>query len=183
MTDIFGGAPPALANPPQFTEEYWAKVPRQQVPVSVRNVRTLDNGDKELICALANGQMLRFRRKQGEIAALITPGAQANLELIGDELITGLFLPQEKVWAFRMTAADLAEYTKEVSGALMAQRNKARELMNLQVTRAMFRALADLGLISVSDDVEPDERSEYWQMAEHLALIAIGSLESGPEGE
>lgn len=186
MTDMFGGTAPALANPPQFTPEYWQKIPRQTVAVKVHKVTTKDDDNggswKEFVVKMPNGKVTRFRRKASEVTQLVMPGTMANLEVVGDELITGLYLPEVKAWAFRMTADDLAEYTREISGLLHAQRLKARQLMLDTLEEAMLLALDDLGLISMSDDDRAFGAStEARDMARHLAIVAIGALESGPQ--
>lgn len=188
MTDMFGGAAPALANPPQFSAAYWEKVPRQTIAAKVHKVETTvtenDYSWKEFICRLPDGQMMRFRRKAEEVNQLVMPGTPVNLEAIHNELITGMYLPDVKAWVFRMTAQDLADYTREVSGVLHAQRLAARELMLKSVADALLRALADLGLISpLADDIEADADTEFEGMARYLALVAIGALETGPGGE
>jgi len=173
--------PPALGNLPQFTAEYWAKVPRQTLAVVIHKTKELpETGEKEFFANVtANGKQMRFRRKTHEITQLIMPGTPANLELVADELITGMYLPDVKAWVFRMTAQDLADYAKEISGVLHAQRLKARDLMLTAVADALMDGLYDLSLID--DEASGHLLDEYRSMAEHLALLAIGALESGPQ--
>jgi hypothetical protein len=175
MTD---NAPLALANPPQFQPEYWEKVPRGRMPAVVHNARTKDNF-KEIICRLANGQPFKFKRKAEEITQLITPGAPVDIEVVNDELVTGMYLKDVDRWAFRMTNQDLADYTKELSGHVQAQRNAARELMVVQVAAALLTGLAETGLID--DEATGQLADEYIEMSKHLAILAISALETGPQ--
>lgn len=184
MPDNNGVTPPMFAESPQFTEEYWAQVPRQTIPVTVHRISTSDDGQwKHFIAHTPDKRAMTFRRKVTEVTQLVMPGARAKVELIHNELITGLYLLDEAKWAFHMTAQDLATYTREISGLVHRERQAARQLMLTQVTNDIFTALAELGLISVADDVEREEQIEYWQQAEHIALVAIGSLEAGPKLE
>jgi hypothetical protein len=174
------GVAPAVGNPPQFQAEYWNKIPRLTVSVVIHKVRDLpETGEKEFFATTVGGDQMRFRRKIGEINQLVMPGTPANIELIQNELITGMYLPDVKAWVFRMTAQDLADYTKEISGHLHAQRLKARELMIDTMADELYVGLAEVGLI----DEDAGERltQEYRDMARHLALLAIAALESGPQ--
>lgn len=185
------GAAPALGNPAQFTAEYWTHVPRQTLAVVIHKVRDLpQTGEKEFFAKTGTGDQMRFRRKAHEITQLVMPGTPANIELIQNELITGMYLPDVRAWVFHMSAQDLADYTKEISGHLHEQRLKARELMLDAVTEAILVALMELELVVDPGSVEsphpafaePNPATEdSVRMARHLALVAIGALESGPQ--
>jgi len=177
------GVAPALGNPPQFTPAYWNTVPRQTIDVVVHRVKDIpESGEKEfLVKVAANGQQMRFRQKTAKITQLVMPGTPVHLELIGNELVTGMYLPDVSAWAFRMTSQDLADYTKEISGVLHAQRLKARQLMLETVAGALLIGLYETGL--ANDEATGQLTEEYMGMARHLALVAIGALESGPKQE
>lgn len=173
-------APPALANPPQFAASYWDKVPRKTISTTIHKVEAKD-GWKEFTCGVGS-QPMRFRRKAEEITQLIMPGTPVHVEVIHNELVTGMYLPDIKAWAFRMTNQELADYAREISGQVHAQRLAARELMLETVAEALLLALDDLGLIIAPGELA-GAHEEYQQMARHLALVAIGALETGPDND
>jgi hypothetical protein len=167
-SDVMTNIPAAVANPPQFTESYWAKVGRVTRTIHIHKVNDFpDNGEKEFLTR----EGITFRRKREEITQLIFPGTVAELEVVqtGDgELVTGLFLPDVKAWVFRMTAADLAAYTKQIMATVQDHRRQVREQMVEAAAVAVlheFNSLFD-GSINMAT-------------ARLLADAAIKALETG----
>lgn len=121
-------APPALAAAPQFTPEYWQKIPRQTVVchiARITNLPILEDGVPWVeIVMKENGAS--FRRPKAEIQQLLTPNLEVHVETLNKELVTGLYVP-DCGWAFRMTAEDLAEYTKKLSVAEHQRQRAALE--------------------------------------------------------
>lgn len=182
MTQPLGanGATPTLSNPPQFAAEYWQKVPRQSIPVVIHKVRDLPTGEKEFFARTQDGNQMRFRRPAAEVAQLILPGAPASVETVNNELITGLYLPDVKAWAFRMTAEQIAEYAKAVAMSLHQHRQAVRQKMLDHIAEHLLLGLKALALVSDSDDLTPEEIEEQNGLATHLAQVALTALEAGP---
>lgn len=135
-------APPALAVRPQFTAEYWTKVPRQTVKAHIQRVTNITvQGEDWVEIVLKEGAA--FRRPKADIQQLLTANLEVDVETLNKELVTGLFVPNCG-WAFRMTAEDLAEYTKELS---IAQHNRQRAAM--EQTALAFSAVISQYLIEL----------------------------------
>ena len=174
-------APPAFANRPQFTPEYWAKVPRQVVKAQIERVTNKDDTYVEIV--LKGG--LAFLRKRAEIKTLLTANTVVNVETIKNgAMITGVFVPspiqgpggQEMgQWAFRMTNEDLAEYTKKLSAHEHARQKAIRENMVNHIAAAMLYGIDEVGLMPTEDE---DTRNA---VAKYLAGLAIEALEQGPD--
>lgn len=158
-------APPALAPRPQFTSEYWSKVPRQTSVVHIARVTNLEDGWVEIVMK----EGMRLRRERKDIQQLLAPNVEVHVETIHQELVTGLFVPGVG-WAFRMTAEDLAKYTIELSVEIHTRRQQARDAMVTQVSTALTSQLEDFG-VTLTDPAQ----------AIKLALAAISVLEAGPQ--
>lgn len=157
--------PPALDNRPQFSPDYWRKVPRSTLKLTITKV----NRKGEWVeIQLSNG--LAFQRPSADIQQLLMPGTAVEIEAIGNgEIITGL-LVDGIGWAFRMTAEDLAQYTRELAVRIYQQQQETREAMIAHVTVALDAKLQDLG-------VEYDDPN----LAQTLAVEAVFALETGPQ--
>lgn len=166
--------PPALDNRPQFTSDYWRKVPRSTLKLNI--VKVNRKGDWVEI-HLSNG--LAFQRPASDIQQLLTPGTAVEIEAIGNgEIITGL-LVEGIGWAFRMTAEDLANYTRELAARIYNQQQETREAMIAHVTVALEATLNVLGVIF--GDTTEDDDENLGTLAHKLAVQAVFALETGPE--
>lgn len=176
MTDT---VPPALANVPQFTPEHWARVPRTTMVAQIERVTHIplpDNApegfEQRTEIVLKGG--LAFQRKRSEIKQLLTANMTVNVESIGNgKMITGLFCPDVKGWAFRMTNEDLADYTKKLAAFQHQQRRQAEDAMLGFLVRLLEEGFDELGI----------EASDERKMAAclHLAGKVMQGLEQGPQ--
>lgn len=160
-------APPALTTQPQFTAEYWQTVPRATVKAKIARVTNKDHGYVEIV--LHNG--LALQRQKSEIAQLLTANLEVNIETIGNgKIVTGMFVPPTG-WAFRMTAEDLAAYTRKISAAVYAKQQATRQKMVEHVSQALGSTLDELGFTIALDDEDKQ------RVARVLANVAIEALE------
>lgn len=158
------------ATPPAFQAGYWAKAPRKLMPpATVVTVRQSPNGDKEIVLDVG----ARLLRPASDIKQLILPGASVQVQIIrtgGGEIVTGLFMPEVKAWAWQMTAQDLADYAREVAEAVGEQRTRVRLAMVGHLKEGFLEVLAKHGF--PKDDVD--------ELADDLAVNAVIALEQGP---
>jgi hypothetical protein len=166
---------PVLSPAPQFTSEYWARIPRNTVVGEIERVTHREDGYTEI--ALKGG--VAFKRKRSEIQHLLTRNLTVHVEAIGNgQVITGLFVPNLG-WAFRMSNEDIAQYVKQLSLAQYQRHLEVKERMITHVTSVMEAALRDLNVIGpdghLIDEGETDSASRF------LATVAIGALERGPD--
>lgn len=174
-------APPALVSTPQFTPEYWHKVPRQTQSAEIMRVTNVDvDGVAWVEIAFKNG--LAFKRKKSDIGQLLTANMKVHVEFLGNgELITGMLVP-DVGWVFRMTAEDLAEYTRELSLAAHERRRAQKQQMIDHLAPFMVDALIRLGFEFTPDSgEEADARDVMARTAQYLASVAISALEAGPQ--
>lgn len=159
---------------PNFTPEYWQKVPRRQVPKRIERINHPEfNGEEWVEIILEGGGA--FRRKKAEINALLLPRTEVEVELIvaqNGELITGLFLPREKTWAFRMSNEDLASYARAVAMDVARRQHEAREAMIAHVALALGVSMERQGLC---DMFTPEK---FYEVCQGLAVDAIIALET-----
>lgn len=160
--------PPALAQMPQFSEKYWAKAPRETMVAHIQRVTTLEEGWVEIV--MKEGMVLR--RKREDIKQLLAPNAEVHIETFNKELVTGLFVPPIG-WAFRMTAADLAQYAKDLSVEVHRQQQATEQAMVSHVALALDQLME---IIAVYPDT--NERAE---VALTIAKAAITALRTGPQ--
>lgn len=165
--------PPALDNRPQFTPEYWRKVPRSTIKTTI--TRVTNKGDRVEI-VLGNG--LAFQRPRADIQQLLTANTAVEIEGIGNgEIITGMFV-EGIGWAFRMTAEELAQYTRELATRIYQQQQETREAMIAHVAVVLEATLNYLGVIFGSTTEDDDEN--LGTLAQRLAVEAVFALETGP---
>lgn len=173
MTDTQEPVEP-VPVPPQFTAEYWAKAPRKlMAPVQVMAVRQVGDS-KEYV--LSNGA--RLVRPAADVKQLIMSGTTVAVQIIhtgGGEIVTGMFLPEVKAWAWQMDAQQLADYAKEVSEAVSAQRLKVRLAMTVHLKGVLREVLDRQPRFTKLGEESQD------QLAEELAVAAVIGLEQGPE--
>jgi hypothetical protein len=172
MTDMPGEA---VAEAPQFTAEYWSKAPRQMSqPTQVVGINNR-NGSKEFVCA--NGG--RLVHPVVDIKQLVTVGTTVQVEVINTgngQIVTGMFLPQIKGWAWKMSAEDLAAYAKQVADAVNKQRVQVRLEMIRHLKGTMFGVLSDFNWTTLSQQLSGEALD---QLAEELATEAVIALEIG----
>lgn len=176
MTDT---VPPVFADRPQFTPEHWAKVRRDVHSAVIQRVTHIplpegaDPADQRTEIVLQGG--MAFQRKRSEIKQLLTANMKVNIESIGGgKMITGMFCPDVKGWAFRMTNEDLAEYTKRLSVHQHERRRRAEDAMLEFLVRIIEDGLDELGI-----GCESDERKMAASL--HLAAKVMQGLEQGPQ--
>lgn len=163
-------APPVLAQHPQFTPQYWRNVPRQTMRTHIDRVTNKDGNRVEIV--LKGG--MAFQRDKDEIKQLLTANAEVEIESIGQgRIITGLMVPGVG-WAFRMTAEDLAEYTKNLAMAQHEHKVKMVAAMVDHVGAALDAVLEDHNIL-------PGQNGERKELANELAAEALYALEVGPE--
>ena len=162
---------------PNFTPEFWQKVPRRQVRKRIAKINHVEfNGEDWTELILEGGGA--FRRKKSEIGALLLPRTEIEVELIvsqDGELITGVFLPNERTWAFRMTNEELATYARSVANELTRRRQEARHQMIAHVAQAMSMSLERQGL----DEMFAPEK--FIEVCQGLAVDAVMALETGAQ--
>lgn len=168
MTDV------QTTEPPQFTAQYWEKVKRTTFKDTILSTSSPRDGWKEI--KLASGGVLR--RESAKVTQLLIAGTVVHVETINRQFVTGLFLPDIRAWAFRMTAQEIADYTRELAEAVGEREAKARESMMAHVAAAVEKSLTNLldalGLDGMMDD---ETRSG---LAVSLAYSAVNALEQGP---
>lgn len=133
--------PPALANHPQFTPEYWRKVPRITSQGTIERVTNLPEEDGERWVEIVMKGGLAFRRQKHEIQQFLHANQVVHVENINHEIVTGLIVP-DVGWAFRMTNEDLAEHTRKIA-ALMHERKRLARLQMTEVLAAAMQAEID----------------------------------------
>src|SRR6478609_4086920 len=69
-----------------------------------------------------------------------------EVEMIGEGLVTGMYLPDVKGWAFRMTAQNLADYARDYTEQEQAKQAAAQEHM-----RRFLAALIETYLVDNAD--------------------------------
>lgn len=141
--------PTILANQkPEFTAEYWQKAPRSTARANIEKV-IHHKVDGEMWTEIVLKEGARFRRKRVDIQQLLTPNLVVNVEAIvtgAGEIITGLFV-EGCGWAFRMTAEDLAEYTRELSLQVEKAQRAQFERAVMDLTNLIGGYLGQTGLI------------------------------------
>lgn len=163
-------APPALSPKPQFTPEYWQNVPRATRKAKIARVT---NKGEYVEIALTNGAA--FQRHRSEIQQLLTVNLDVDIEAIGNgAIITGMFVPNIG-WAFRMTAEDLADYTRRLSEAQYAKAQATMQRMVEHVASTLVPILDDLEFTTALDDEDKQ------RVGIVLATAAIEALEQGPD--
>src|SRR6478752_2984352 len=132
---------PDLSIPPQFTAAYWEAAPRKRVPTTIMETKRKDG----LIQIVFVNNMAITRRAE-EIRQLIFAGTNVEVEMIGEGLVTGMYLPDVKGWAFRMTAQNLADYARDYTEQEQAKQAAAQEHM-----RRFLAALIETYLVDNAD--------------------------------
>lgn len=183
MTD----APPALTQRPQFTAEYWQKVPRQTVKAKIDRVTNLEDDWVEIV--LTNGAAMR--RAKSEINTLLTANLDIEVEMIKMPtgiIVTGLFVPSKLAgplggamgqWAFRMTAEDLAEYAKEVT-AVVHEQNMAMRANEIHLMGELIKTYLLEKTVKASINVCYDDQRhilvESTIDVDHMAAALVDTI-------
>src|SRR5690349_13770416 len=97
-------------------------------PATVARVTKKDDDFIEFVFKTGDA----FQRRLSDLDLTLFNLLHANLDVFvqsidsdAGSLVTGLFIP-EQGWVFQMSSQDLADYTKRLSAALHAQRQKAQ---------------------------------------------------------
>lgn len=144
-------APPALANSPQFTPEYWAKVPRDMKKLKIVRVTKKDDEFHEYVFSDNSAFMRRWADVDQGMFHLLHANLEVFVESIKGELVTGLFIP-EQGWVFRMTAEQLAEYARTLTTAMNNQRNRARAELTSFLAEAIMDGIKKQCEIALLED-------------------------------
>lgn len=135
--------PPALAQTPQFTPEYWSRVPRDMKKVKLVRMTKLEEG-KFIEFVFDNDSA--FQRRAEELDPEIHKQVHVNLEVfvqsIKGEMVTGLFVPTIG-WLFKMTDQELADYARKLTTVINNQRNKAKTEMTEFIAAALEAGITD----------------------------------------
>lgn len=143
MTALPKIAPPALATTPQFTAEYWSRVPRDMKKCKLVRMTKLEDG-KFIEFVFDNDSA--FQRRVEDLDPEIHKQVHVNLEVfvqsIKGEMVTGLFIPTVG-WLFKMTDEALADYAKKLTTVINNQRNKAKTEMTEFIATALEAGIAE----------------------------------------
>lgn len=138
--------PPALSNPPQFSAEYWDKVPRQMAKVKLAQWRKIDEPDGKQFIEFIFDNGAALQRNVGDIDQDVWEKVHVNCEMfvqtVKDELVTGLHLPNVG-WVFKMSSEDLAGYARRLTEMLHRRRQQAREELVEFVTSVLTVGIMD----------------------------------------
>jgi hypothetical protein len=147
--------PPAYSMNPQFTPEYWDKVPRTKEKVKLLRMTKMDGGFTEYV--FDNGQAFQRRDEQLSDNVTLHVNLTVYVETVGrsgEQLVTGMWVP-EQGWAFRMTSQDLAQYAQKLTEMMVKQRNQARDDLRRYIALALRQGLAEqVEVIDLEDAVD-----------------------------
>lgn len=173
-------SPPALSMNPQFTAQYWDRVPREMRKLKVVRVTKKDDEFNEYV--FDDGSA--FQRRWSEVDISMFHLLHANLEVFvesiaganGAAVVTGLFIPT-KGWVFRMTGDQLAAYARSLTTALNQQRTQAREELTGFLAKAITDSIGKLCEVTmVGDMLDVKGPLDSKQLASDLidALDSVG---------
>lgn len=132
--------PPVLVPHPQFTPEYWAKVPREKAKVKLVRITKVDDEFTEFVFDNDNA----FQRRTADLNpdVKLHVNLVVYVETINNEVVTGMWVP-EQGWPFRMSNEDLAEYFEKLITARHVQRQRAIEDLREYITLAIVEGLKE----------------------------------------
>lgn len=165
---------PDLSIPPQFTAAYWEAAPRKRVPTTIMETKRKDG----LIQIVFVNNMAITRRAE-EIRQLIFAGTNVEVEMIGEGLVTGMYLPDVKGWAFRMTAQNLADYARDYT-----EQEQAKQAAATQQMRAFLTKVIETYLVTSGGEVFDADGTDVVVVeapidVEHMADHVMAALQSG----
>lgn len=171
-------APPAFAQSPQFTPEYWNKVSRDMRKLKVARITKVDDEFHEYVFEDNSAFMRRDADCDPAMFAKLHANLEVFVESIKGELVTGLFIP-ENGWVFRMTGEGLAEYAKKLTTTINSQRAQAKEELTQFLTEAIVAGIqgqCDIENSGAEDTIDVVGPLDPRALAQHLitALDSVG---------
>lgn len=164
-------SPPVLTALPQFDPSYWRKVERLMTAATINRVTNLPVGDDgEAWVEIVVGNNMAFRRKKSEINQFLHANQKVMVENIGGKICTGLLVP-DVGWAWRMTAEDLAGYSRE----LAAQQHRRAQQIRIAVLDFVIAAIMD-NLHNQATELITEENSVVIVGAVDVAELAAAAL-------
>lgn len=143
--------PPAFANTPQFTAEYWDKIRRDMKKLKLVRVTKVDDEFHEYVFDDNSAFMRRDADTDPAMFALLHANLEVFVQSIRGELVTGLFIP-EHGWVFKMTGEQLAEYARKLTTSINNQRAQAREELTQFLTEAIVTSIKKMAEITLLEE-------------------------------
>jgi hypothetical protein len=164
---------------PQFSPDYWAKVPREKEKVKLTRIIKADDEFTEY--TFDNGNAFQRRTEQLNDEIKLHVNLVVYVETINNEIVTGMWVP-EQGWVFRMSNEELAEYFEKLITARHAQHQAAKadlqEFIALAIEEGL-KTLCDVCMVAedsidVTGPFSPKELASYVMNAMEQAKSAGG---------